>query len=1062
MPRDESATTDDAGHPSDRGSAHAQELEALHRALASALQRAQAMEGLLNARQRELEQLRGTLRGGLATLRTQFERVEESAAWRYGHAASRSVNRLRGQRPVTGGGVAAAIDQVDRLMALIGMSARPADGADEIAGAARHRLVSARAPTRGDALLLGAQIRDRLGPLPQRATWPSVCVVVVSRSAALAGALVDHLPETGYEPIEVVLVDNASPAGEVAALANRDGPLRVTALRLDAAASFAEACNRGARHASSELILFVNDDVSPLEAGWLHELVATLIEGDAAIAGATLVAAGIDAAAPSGHSGWTLEQRGIAIGLQAGEFAPLRRERGEDVLAGRVGTDVPAVAVSAACMLLAATTFAELGGFDSGYQYGLEDVDLCLRARSWGGAVLCSGRAVVVHAASSTQRQAGREFRRINRAINRARFRGLWGPALRRERLEGLLRGDPVWGSATRLTIARTSNDPEAGWGDYHTAVELGEAAAALGWSVDYLEQRGPARRLADDVDVVVVLTDGWDVSGFPASTLLFAWVRNWTERWLTRPWLDRYDVLLASSISSARILQAATGRTVELFPLATNPRRFAPPRGGTGQPALDWVFSGNRWGERREIEPALQRRDRGAIYGRGWGDVKALRELAKGPLAYDSLPEAYGSARVVLDDTATPALAYDAVNARVFDALACGVPVLTNCRSGVRELFDDDFPTWSSPEELRGGLERLLAAPARRTELASRYRETVLAKHTYEHRARRLRRLVREHNERLSFCLKVGAPDREQAERWGDLHLARGLGRALRRAGHRWHVDLLGDWNAPESSTFDVTVHLRGRSPYAPAPGQFNVLWLISHPEEFDDASAEGYDLVCVASSAFAARLRERVAVPVHVLEQATDPRVFYPDPDPALAHDLAFVGNTRGVRRKILDDLLPTEHDLAVWGGGWSETDVRPHVRGEHVASDELRRIYSSASVVLCDHWPDMRAAGFRSNRLYDALACGALVVSDRVSGLDGSLGDAVMTYEQPSELRALLDRLLSDPDERARRSAQARGRVVGRETFDERASELLAWVHDALGGDPRAGGSQASAPA
>jgi glycosyltransferase involved in cell wall biosynthesis len=608
------------------------------------------------------------------------------------------------------------------------------------------------------------------------------------------------------------------------------------------------------------------------------------------------------------------------------------------------------------------------------------------------------------------------------------------------------LAGDRAWGTGPHLAIARTSNDPGAGWGDYYTAAELGVAAAALGWRVTYLaEHDGADTPIPDDLDLAVVLTDRWDVRRFPVGTLLCAWVRNWTERWLTRPWLDRYDILLASSIKSARLLLAETGRPVEMFPLATNPRRFAPTP-ASSSPMFDWVFTGNRWGEPRAIEPALvqRRHERGAIYGRGWSSVKRLRGLLQGPLDYDRLPWAYGSAKVVLDDTAEPTLDYDAVNARVFDAVACGVPVLTNCARGAHELFDDEFPTWASAGELRQQLDGLLASPARRTELGDRYRQIVLARHTYEHRARRLRRVVAEHNERLSFCLKVGAPDWEQAERWGDLHFARGLGRALRRAGHRWRIDVLPDWDATDSSGFDVTIHLLGRSQYAPAPGQFNVLWLISHPDSFNDAVAEGYDLICVASATFAAALRVRLKVPVQVLEQATDPLVFFPDPTPGRAHELVFVGNSRGVRRKILDDLLPTEHDLAVWGAGWQETDAGRHLQAEHVPVDELRTIYSSASVVLCDHWPDMRAHGFRSNRLYDALACGALVVSDDVAGLNGSLGEAVLTYEQPGELRGLIDRLLADPRERARRVAGARERVLDHDTFDHRVRDLLASVH------------------
>jgi glycosyltransferase involved in cell wall biosynthesis len=791
-------------------------------------------------------------------------------------------------------------------------------------------------------------------------------------------------------------------------------------------------------------------------------LVGTLADGEVQIAGATLVDPHVDAESAGLGSGWRLEQRGIAIGSGDDGFTPVRREAGENVFGAGFGIDLPAVAVSGACLLVPSEVFDALGCFDTGYQFGLEDVDLCLRARTRGHGIACSGRTIVVHEGSSSQDEAGREFRRINRAVNRRRFRQLWGPALHRDRLEGLLGGNRAWGSGPHLVVARTSNDPAEGWGDYHTARELGEAAEALGWRVSYVAHKGDShKRIPPDADVAVVLTDRWDARLFGAQTVTCAWIRNWTERWLTRPWLDRYDVLLASSGRSTDLLAEATGRPVELFPLATNQRRFRPPPPRTER-ALDWVLTANRWGEPRAIEPALESRsqDAGSVYGLGWQEIRGVGKLARGPIEYEQLPAVYASAKVVLDDTAEPTLAYDAVNSRVFDALAAGALVLTNCEAGVRELFDEEFPTWSSAPEVDAQLDRLLAGPAERERLVRRYRRTVLQRHTYEDRARQLRRIVAGQNEQLSFCLKIGAPDWEQAERWGDLHFAAGLGRALRRLGHRWHVDILPDWQAPASSAFDVVIHLRGRSEYSPSPGQFNVLWLISHPETFNDALADGFDLVCVASAPFAASLRERIAPRVQVLEQATDPRLFYPEADPGLAHELVFVGNSRGAQRKLIDDLLPTAHDLAVWGGGWRGTPAERHLVGEFVPNDELRRVYSSASIVLCDHWPDMRANGFRSNRVYDALACGGLVISDRVVGLDGSLGEAVLTYEDRAELGGLIDRLLGDPDERARRALGARERILDGETFDDRARALVGWVEEELARGPESAARTATA--
>jgi O-antigen biosynthesis protein len=186
---------------------------------------------------------------------------------------------------------------------------------------------------------------------------------------------------------------------------------------------------------------------------------------------------------------------------------------------------------------------------------------------------------------------------------------------------------------------------------------------------------------------------------------------------------------------------------------------------------------------------------------------------------------------------------------------------------------------------------------------------------------------------------------------------------------------------------------------------------------------------------------------VPVAVLEQGTDPDVFFPEADEAHAHDLVFVGNSRKVMRRVLADLLPTEHDLAVWGGDWDGLIEARHVVGTYLPNDEVRRAYSSAAIVLNDHWDDMREHGFASNRLYDAVACGALVVSDRLDGLEERFGGAVVTYETAEELRTIVDHFLANPEERAARGAAGRELVLANHTFAHRVDALLAHADAAL---------------
>ena len=228
-----------------------------------------------------------------------------------------------------------------------------------------------------------------------------------------------------------------------------------------------------------------------------------------------------------------------------------------------------------------------------------------------------------------------------------------------------------------------------------------------------------------------------------------------------------------------------------------------------------------------------------------------------------------------------------------------------------------------------------------------------------------------------------------------------------------------------------------------APAPrsGQLSIVWIISHPDLVTDEQIAPYDLVFAASDGFAARLAARLGRPVAAIHQATDAERFAPRPG-GPAHELLFVANSRGVRRRIVDVLTPTDLDLAVFGRRWTPDLLDPrYLRGEHVPNAELAAYYSAASIVLNDHWSDMAEQGFMSNRLYDAAASRAFVISDRVEGIDTEFDGGIVTFETGDELRDLISRYLADPAARAEHAERARAAVLARHTFDHRVDAILA---------------------
>ena len=93
-------------------------------------------------------------------------------------------------------------------------------------------------------------------------------------------------------------------------------------------------------------------------------------------------------------------------------------------------------------------------------------------------------------------------------------------------------------------------------------------------------------------------------------------------------------------------------------------------------------------------------------------------------------------------------------------------------------------------------------------------------------------------------------------------------------------------------------------------------------------------------------------------------------------------------------------------------------------------------------------MREHGFISNRIYDALACGAVVISDDVAGLAERFAGAVCRYRSPQELRESAQMWAADPRDREPAAAARRAAVVSAETFADRADTLLAALQERAG--------------
>jgi N-acetylglucosaminyl-diphospho-decaprenol L-rhamnosyltransferase len=183
---------------------------------------------------------------------------------------------------------------------------------------------------------------------------------------------------------EVIVVDNGSGDGTAAAVRALDARVRVVGLPRPT--GFARASNLGAAEARSEYVLFANSDVTPAN-GAVGRLVAELdANRDAVAAGGRLVDPGTertqDQYRPRTFPGV------ISLAVQLGGLGrawprnPVtRRHLGLDLDDRRT---VPVDQPAGACLLVRRSAFDAVGGFDEGFWFWYEDIDLALRLNRIG------------------------------------------------------------------------------------------------------------------------------------------------------------------------------------------------------------------------------------------------------------------------------------------------------------------------------------------------------------------------------------------------------------------------------------------------------------------------------------------------------------------------------------------------------------------------------------------------------------------------------------------------------------------------------------------------------
>lgn len=233
-------------------------------------------------------------------------------------------------------------------------------------------------------------------PLPEGAREMTISLVIPTRDRVdLLQRCISTIQQfTAWPKLEIIIIDNGSVEAQTHAYFAEVAQQGVHVLPMPGPFNYADLNNRAIAQANGEIVALVNNDIEALHEGWLEEIVAQLLRPGVGAVGAKLLW-------PNGmvqHGGVLL-----GVGNVAGHFG----NRLADADWGDHGRNQLVQQVSgctAACLFLRRQDFLDLGGMDpEAFPVAFNDVDLCLKVRAAGKAIVWTPHAKLLHAESASR-----------------------------------------------------------------------------------------------------------------------------------------------------------------------------------------------------------------------------------------------------------------------------------------------------------------------------------------------------------------------------------------------------------------------------------------------------------------------------------------------------------------------------------------------------------------------------------------------------------------------------------------------------------------------------------
>lgn len=225
---------------------------------------------------------------------------------------------------------------------------------------------------------------------------PMVSVLIPTRDGVklLRQCIDSILDTTGYENYEIIVLDNGSCKPDTLAYFDSlAGHPKVRVVAWDHPFNYSAINNFGARQARGEVLALLNNDIEVITPDWLREMVSHAMRPEIGVVGAMLY-----------YPNNTIQHAGVILGIGGvAGHAYVGNWRGYAGDKHRAGLAQSLSAVTAACVVVRAEVYRQVGGLDEQLTVAFNDVDFCLRVREAGYRNLWTPFAELYHHESATR-----------------------------------------------------------------------------------------------------------------------------------------------------------------------------------------------------------------------------------------------------------------------------------------------------------------------------------------------------------------------------------------------------------------------------------------------------------------------------------------------------------------------------------------------------------------------------------------------------------------------------------------------------------------------------------